>query len=485
MTSLDSLEDPRTSGASRDLGRGRGLPFSSVLGVVSGLAILTVAASEIRDIDLFWHLLAGAEIASGTPINSLGKEWSYAPEPRDWTSTQWLAELLLYGVYNWGSWTALAGLRVASAAVAIALLAQTTLRHRPKALAGLPYLVAITAIAYASQERPQQATFIGAAALGGVLTAGLTRSALPRWFVLVPATILWANLHGGWILVPVVMGLIALGRALDHGPTDPTARRSAAYVVLTLTCGLVTPAGLAGVTAAFRLKEATALIQEWQPTQPVHAFGVLTVLMLAFMGVGWARSHAVPASEVAAFFASLLFSWTAWRNVAPGLALAAPLVGFRLTAAFPQVRRSEPGWSVPLGIGSAVLLTLLSLVSLVGREHLPRSSQPIDLARQVGELPAGQRVLNDYNAAGMVLYFGGNGTRVGIDGRADRYGADYIEDYIGIRNLKGEWEELVDRLDPTSALFEEDMAIAHVLETERGWKVLGRENGWVLLAPAP
>ncbi len=120
---------------------------------------------------------------------------------------------------------------------------------------------------------------------------------------------------------------------------------------------------------------------------------------------------------------------------------------------------------------------------LVGREHLPEDDWPVSLAQQIATLPAGQRVLNDYNAAGLVLFFGGPRTQVGIDGRTDRYGAQYIEDYIGLRTLKGDWEAMLERLDPTSALFEEDMAIAHVLQAERGWRVIGRDSGWVLLVP--
>ena len=461
-----------------------GLPFSAVLGVAAGLAIFTVSLSALRDIDLYWHLLAGAQLASGVHADSIGTDWSFATSPDEWTSTQWLSELLLYWIHAAGGWTALAAMRVASAALAIGILARATLRGRPAPLAGLPFLVAVTAIAYASQERPQQATFIGAAVLGGVLAGGITQSRLPRWYLLIPGTVLWANLHGGWILVPIVMGLIAVGRALDQGFRDRLAWKSAILAIASFASGALTPAGGAGLTAAFRLRDATnGLIQEWQPTRPLQVFGLLTVVMLIMMGIGWARSGSVPYSELLTFFACLFFSWTAWRNVAPGLALVAPIVAHRLSNAFPNGFRREPPWSVPVGLGAGIAFTILGLVSLIGRVHLPIESQPIALTQQIGELPPGQRVLNDYNAAGMVLYFGGPGVQVGIDGRADRYGSEYIEDYIGLRTLSGDWEQLLDELAPTSALFEEDKAIVHVLQAERGWKVIGRENGWVLMVP--
>jgi hypothetical protein len=131
----------------------------------------------------------------------------------------------------------------------------------------------------------------------------------------------------------------------------------------------------------------------------------------------------------------------------------------------------------------AGLFLLGGLATLPGRDLLPRAEFPLQLAREVGDLPGAQRVLNDYNVAGLVLYFAGRDDRVAIDGRTDRYGAEYIDDYIGMKSLQGEWEAMLRDLGPTSALLEGDSALAHVLVAERGWTTIGREGNWVLLAP--
>ena len=96
--------------------------------------------------------------------------------------------------------------------------------------------------------------------------------------------------------------------------------------------------------------------------------------------------------------------------------------------------------------------------------------------------PGAQRVLNDYNVAGLVLYFAGDDDRVAIDGRTDRYGARYIEEYIGMKGLEGDVETLLDELRPTSALLKSDSPLAHVLVAEQSWTEVGREGKWVLLA---
>ena len=174
--------------------------------------------------------------------------------------------------------------------------------------------------------------------------------------------------------------------------------------------------------------------------------------MLALLSVGWARSQHVARSELAVSLALLVFMWAAWRNVGPGLLMLAPLVARRLSLAFPHLgARSEPRWSRPVGLVVATLMTVLALVSIPGRSpYLPDADYPVELAQQIASLAPGQRVLNDYNVAGLVLFFGGAGTQVAIDGRSDRYGGKYIEDYLDMLDLSGEWDGLLEELAPTS-----------------------------------
>lgn len=458
-----------------------GLPFSAVIGLLAGALIFTTSLNTLRDIDLYWHLLAGQELAAGAAPNRLGLDWSFAPSPKPWTSTQWLAEVLFYALHSHLGWAALAGFRVITAALSVGILSWTVLRGRTKALAGFPFLVAATAVAIASQERPQQFTFIGAAVLGGVLLGGLMGQDLPRWWVLVPTTAIWANLHGGWVLAPATLGMIALGGWLDRGPRDRTAWHASALAGMALLAGCLTPSGFSGVTAVVRFSAAADLIKEWQPTQPAYSAGLLTVALLACFVVGWSRPVHVPLSEVVAGTLVMVFSWLAWRNIAPGMALAAPLAAERLVRSFPNVGRPEASWSAPLGVGVATLMTVAALAGLPARDHLPVTDRPIALATALGQLPPGQRVLNDYNTAGLVLYFGGEGTHVAIDGRSDRYGSGYVSDYVKLMSLKGDWMQLLKALQPTSALVKSDEALAFYLSEVAGWTKKGEENGYVLL----
>ena len=124
---------------------------------------------------------------------------------------------------------------------------------------------------------------------------------------------------------------------------------------------------------------------------------------------------------------------------------------------------------------------MVGVLTIPTREPLPTAEWPIGLAQQISELEPGQEVLNDYNTAGIVLFFGGQESRVGIDGRTDRYGAQYIADYVDLTDLKGDWKALLDELDPTSALLEDDSPLAYHLTEVQGWSVAGQESGFTLL----
>ena len=330
-----------------------------MLGLVTAFCILLVAKDSLRDVDIYWHLIAGAELASGRSPADLGTTWSFAPNPTDWVSTQWIGEWLLHNIFTIGGWTGIAIYRTVTAAAVMAILAYTTVRGRPPILAAFPYAIGAVAVAAYSQERTQQFTYLGAAALGGVIVGGLAKGNLPRWWVVVPVTILWANIHGGWILMPATFALIALGRWLDHGLRDRTAKASVGLAIAATLSGLVSPAGVANVTALFRISDATGVIQEWAPVTPTSDVGVLSLLLWIVLLVAWSGPGRVPRSEVVTAVALFVFGWMAWRNIVVAMLMLIPLIAHRMVLRFPGMStRVEPPWSAKVGIGIAAAAAL-------------------------------------------------------------------------------------------------------------------------------
>ena len=230
-------------------------PFGLAMGIVAGLALLTIALSPVRDVDAFWHILIGDEIQSGGSLRGLGASWTMWPEAADasWSSTQWLSEVLFASLYAIAKWQALALFTVATSALALFLVAHNTTRDVPTIAAIWPFTIATASLVAAANDRPQQFSLIGAAWLGGVLMTGIRSRILPPWWLVTVATAVWANLHGGWILAPAVLLLLVLHGLLDDNHAqDRLAARALLLTALATLAGMLTPIGWFNVTAVLR-----------------------------------------------------------------------------------------------------------------------------------------------------------------------------------------------------------------------------------------
>jgi hypothetical protein len=93
-------------------------------------------------------------------------------------------------------------------------------------------------------------------------------------------------------------------------------------------------------------------------------------------------------------------------------------------------------------------------------------------------------VLNHYNASGVLVAFGPTGIELGIDGRAERYGKQYIDAYLDVFALSGEaWPEFLAVFQPQAAIAQADQALVHYLRDDLNWRVMMEDGEWLLLVP--
>ena len=297
-------------------------------------------------------------------------------------------------------------------------------------------------------------------------------------------------MHGGWVLVPLVLGLSALARVIDHGWRDAPARRAVVLAVAAVAAACVSPSGIDNVLSAPRFASSTTAIAEWQRVELVTWAMVPYLLLIAIVIWSWARGRERPSvGELVLVAALVVFSLSAWRNVTPVVLLLAPIVTGILARALgdgdPTTSRApmtRTAWA--MGLIGAVVAVAVSLL----QTPLVDPSVPTTLLATVRQAPGPVRVLNNYNIAGPLLLLGGGPghVQVAIDGRADRYGGPFIDRYLKAIAAVPGWAQTVDQLDPELALLHTDDALSDVLVAQRGWTEVAREGDYVLLAaPAP
>jgi hypothetical protein len=277
-----------------------------------GVALPALAALLVPmpSIDLTYHLRAGAEILAGNGIPTIDT-WTFTAAGTPWVDQQWGAQLLLAGAYQLGGWTGLALLRAALVAISFGLLG-TTLRSvgcgaRPATiLTLLGFILAAPALAL----RPQ----LFAIALFATTTWILAgRREHPRRLLLIPLiAVAWANLHGSF---PLVVVLVAIGwldelirarrdratsaaqaapRAPRAGPGAPDGPADEAGRVLGSTgialigavsavATLVTPFGIDTWRYVVNLAANPAVssrVSEWRPPSPLDPAGAIFYVSL-------------------------------------------------------------------------------------------------------------------------------------------------------------------------------------------------------------
>jgi hypothetical protein len=333
-------------------------------------------------------------------------------------------------------------------------------------------------------------SLLGAVWVGHVSDRILARGQLPTWWLL-PVVAVWANLHGGWVIAPAGIGLAVLLFWIG----SPRQRlsvfaRGSAFVLALLVAGSLTPLGVTGLWLPFTLRASTGHIGEWQNTALFHGFALPLAVVLLAAVVAWARSASrVPPSEITFVLAFAIFGLLAYRNVAVAAVVLAPLVARRLSDVVGNGVRPTSAREQRLLRSTLVALSLASAAwvagQLVATDPLDRAA-PLRIAEALADGPADLRVLNHYNASGVLVAFGPAGIELGIDGRAERYGQQYIDAYLDVFALSGDdWPDFLAEFAPQAAVAEADQAIVHHLRDDLGWRVVMTDGDWLLLEPRP
>jgi hypothetical protein len=487
---VDERVEPRGSAASElsadSPAASRPVPWLLLAGVVALLLPLRGGIGPIRDInDLYWHILYGQEILGGTPVVDAGHGWSFAPVADTWVSTQWLAEVLFGKLEALGGLQAMLVYRAVMDVATLALLAAVTVVRRPTRAGVWLFTLGALAVTFTVQERSQQVTFLLAPLVGWWAHRLWREGRLPQWWIVLPLTVVWANMHGGWVILPATLGLAAVARLLDHGWRD---RVGALGIVIAAAAGAascISPSGFDNALAMVRFSSSTVLITEWQAVTPWNLAAAPLVLLTVTAVIAWARGVVRPSrGELLLVLALVLFGLVAWRDVTPAVLLLCPVVTGTVARAMgeadptterPRLART----ALALGVLGAVIALTLSM----RQDPVTDPAVPTHLIDQIAATSADQRVLNTFNLSGPVLWFGGRPPKVtvAVDGRADRYGGDFINRYNNTLFARPGWEQQVDQLDPTAALLRTDEALAGVLVAQRGWVEVGTEGEYVLL----
>jgi len=260
-----------------------------LLAPVVGLS-LRLALAPITPHDYWWSLAMGNLIASGAGIPHENLFLYTMPADAPFFNQPWLSQLMMAKLLdNFGHAGLLILRNITTVLTTTALLGLALWRVREPRIVGGLALLAVAAGAPVFAVRTQMFAFLPFMLLLGVLFGVADRRLSRRWLLLlIPLTALWGNLHGTFILVPVLVGLCGGALVVQEWLETRRMPIREALVwggtsIMTALAALLNPQGVGIYTYVHQLTVVSPVSQsvsEWQPPDISEPYGLLVFLVL-------------------------------------------------------------------------------------------------------------------------------------------------------------------------------------------------------------
>ena len=462
------------------------------------IVIASLFTTVEQDPDFWWHLRAGRWMVENGRLPSTDL-FTYTVPTHVWTDHEYLTEILMWLVF---SATGAVGISIAFGVITWAgfWLIYRQVRRQPFVIVGLGLALGAVAGSPIWGPRAQMITFALSCLELLWLQAYLSgRSRALTYFPLV--MVLWANLHGGWVIGFVWLG-IALAAELGAWAWDrsnPAHRAHVRFLAIITAASVVavaaTPHGLSLYLYPFQTIGSMAqerLIVEWF-SPDFHQRYLLpfeAMIFIAFAGFALRRPSLY---EFLLVLAATAFALQSVRNVVLFVAAVTPVIINTYSAYWNEgsVRRgwkraapSRPAFAVVTAV-ALVVITASSVLHIVGdinpseQASLTATPYPVGAADYLAAHPeVGTRMYNQYGWGGYLAYrfYPDPNRRVFIFGEAALMGDDLLNQYEDVQTLRPDWQQVLDRYKVDYIVYNRGEALANVLAIDPSWKLVYQDS---------
>jgi hypothetical protein len=438
--------------------------------------------------------------------------FSFSKPAQEWYAFEWLSETFfafLHGRF------ALKGVALASGiviAAALTLLLRYTLRQGANCLIALALaLLTVNANSFHFHARPHIFTLLFLTIAMWLISADRQKPS-PWIWILVPMTVVWTNMHGGFLMFFPLLALLVIGSAVEaYLWLDMRARRKSdtlRYTMLALACGLASLINPYGIklhvhvvetmraswiidqvdefsSPRFRdesqmdlmillflgLMMVVPLLRKRRVTEP------LWIVFLAYCALKSVR-HGPLFTIVAMPIAAVMLSdwWSGWVGNQPKKSIARVMDGI---AAQMKTNFDVTSLWAPLAI-----LFIAVTGSIKWPTDFPSTLFPVSMAQRYAEQIAPARILTTDQWADYLIYHNYPRQRVFLDGRANYYGEKIVNDYRQLIGGAPSWKQILDRYQFNLILCPSNIPLTSLLKTDSTWRIVDSDEQATLFAPA-
>jgi hypothetical protein len=452
-----------------------------------------------------------------------------------WVAHEWLSELVFFVLYRFGGWPALL-LWQAILGVGIFVLMDLLLRRRGvrPAVRVFCLLVALSGTPLLWFVRPHLWTALFLMVLLLLLDLQRTRPGHRSLWLIPFLFVLWANLHSGFSMGLMVLGLWwvvglwGMARTSMGGHGGPPLRWEIQTLFpLSVVACLLNPHGWQLLLLPFTFINGSLPNYKYIAEWAAPALRIVPVFYTVLIGVillSWVRTAPTlpsPASPLAPllkergargvvvfpspgdiggrfdrvlFLLFLVLGFSAVRHTPLFVLAAMPLFSSLLhdwirqwpTSLQARVASWESIESQLDGVLLAALIVVAGSVLLLDKRLPIRVEDKLFPIQAVQAMKANHwagRYLHHYNWGGYLIWNCWPQWQVFIDGRNEVHGLKFMEDdYLEAVNAGPQWREVLTRWKIDHVLLPPDAPLVQVLKEQPGWTVVYADAEAVILA---
>jgi hypothetical protein len=458
-----------------------------VFGIVLALILLGCRFGLLNDPGTPWHLRLGREIIATGAVPQFDI-LTYTRDHAPWVDQSWAFDVLLAELVDYWGWSG----AIALAALGLAALYRSLVRDLIEdgispIVALVVSILAMGICAIHFLIRPHLFTFWFVYL---TLRACQQQHKVGGWAVFrVPMyTAILANLHGGFVALPVIVATAAIGH-LVSGPWEFERRRNLVKFGLAcaacLLAALINPYGFGLYRHVGRLlysSGVTSLIIEYQPPH----FGtpeadVLEWVLLAMIGLPVCSSRRIDRYQLCHVLVWLHLALTSIRN-APLFALVSAPALAALIDGLPLACRAD--WKRREGAAlfpAAATVVLLSLVMAgVSLGGFDVRKWPLAALPPLNNQPVTARLFHEQDWGGLIAAECHPVRRSYLDDRFELYGKPAILEYVDVLAGGPAWDLVRDRDRIDLVWLRPERGLSKRLLKDPGWAVIYRDKVSIL-----
>lgn len=452
-------------------------------------ALLAISQiNTIVDSDLWCHLKTGEYIVKNFHIPDVDI-YSYTAENQPWIDHEWLSQVFLYAIFTKFGWLGINILKAITISLCFFIVLLVVISKYKKFIFAVFFAVlSVFAFGYRSFARPEIFSYLLLCVFFYILEDGR------KLYVLPILQVLWVNLHGYFILGPMLIFLYFLGELISGEPLK--AKKLCAVFAMTSAACLINPYFYEG--AVYPVKILESLFNEQRSymrdihelMMPINAsfgryifFWILAVLSSVTFLLNLKKARM---GHILIFFGSFAASYAAVRNMPIFIFIAMPLAAINLNEAALTKNITERKWYIALV--SAILAAAYFFISngyyIFTKQFSFRKTEskmieiltPSKACDFLEDNNVKGRLFNNIDFGHYIAYRFYPGKKVFIDARTELYKYDFYQSYQRAQNYPEEWKNLQKRYGFNIAF------IRHLFSgTERLLKFLYNNKEWALV----